>query len=577
MIIYLELIYSIICDFRTPFIGIIFAILMTLLISLIDKKWIRNTIYVVVFLIFLVYYIYYNLFGLHLSVSVLLNSLGTLKFGGMILNKINVLHLTLIFVSLAFLFIPFSFSLSKRNKWIIIVVLLLLYSGLVLIDNRDIYSKYNLFFKVQNNEENVKKFGLLSSIGLDISKTVLKFKDDSNVDFSKICDDDEICEISKYLESRTETEKNEYTGIFKGKNLIVFLAESFHPAGVDKELTPTLYKMINSGFKFENYYTPLFPVSTADSQYMLDYSLLPVTNGWSMTMTTDKSPIYSYPKVFVGYKSFAYHNYKYTYYQRDEYMANLGYQSYLGCGNGLESRMDCTLGQNSDLEMIETTVDDYIYEDKFLVYYTTMSGHANYDRNSAMVKKNYDKVESLPYSENVKGYIATQIELDNALKYLIERLDEEGKLEDTVILLSGDHPPYALDLEELGERLDYSVDRTFEKFHSNLIIYNPLIKDVVIDKSCSTLDVLPTMLNLFGINYDKRLLFGNDIFNDEKELVIFSSGSFIYDGNKYNASNERVEEGSLSEEEVKEIKNRIYLMYRYSRMILNSNYYSYIT
>jgi phosphoglycerol transferase MdoB-like AlkP superfamily enzyme len=227
--------------------------------------------------------------------------------------------------------------------------------------------------------------------------------------------------------------------------------------------------------------------------------------------------------------------------------------------------------------MVKGTIGDYINDDKFLVYYTTISGHANYDlTNNKIVKKNYDKVKDLSYSEIVKYYIATEIELDKALEYLINSLEEAGKLEDTVILLSGDHPPYTLSLDELNEASNIERDNTILKYKSNLIIYNSEVKTTKVEKVCSTLDVLPTMLNLFGIDYDARLLMGRDIFSNSTGLVIFSNRSFIYGDSIYNSITESLESGSLTSEEVTNIQNIVYSKFKYSRLILENNYYKYI-
>ena len=79
----------------------------------------------------------------------------------------------------------------------------------------------------------------------------------------------------------TPTEKNKYSGMFKDKNLIVITAEAFSPIAIDKELTPTLYKMYTEGFSFSNFYTPIFYVSTSDGEYVSLTSLLPKEGVWS--------------------------------------------------------------------------------------------------------------------------------------------------------------------------------------------------------------------------------------------------------------------------------------------------------
>lgn len=565
---YLEILYAILCHNSLSFIAILVSCMCDILISLIPKKWIKNIIYSLFIIVFISYYMYYNMFECNLTLLNILNNVKAIKFTDVIVHKLNI-KLLLFFIPLIFININFKFNIKTKIKLIIVLIIYLISMISIVIDRKDLYSKYNLYFKIQNNDENVKQFGLITSLKLDLFKTIFKFRDHDIYTLNNICDNDEICEISEYLSTKTNHSNNSYTGIFKGKNLIVILAESFYPIGVSKETTPTLYKMINNGFNFTNYYTPLYPVSTADSQYVLDTSLLPANNTNSMKDSINNYFVYSYPNV-LDYKSFSYHNYDYDYYDRDKYMKNMGYDTYLACGNGLEKRIDCT--HQSDYEMISSTVNDYIDLDNFLVYYTTMSGHANYTSDKYAISKNLSKVENLEYSEIVKNYMASQIELDKGLEYLLKKLEEKGKLDDTVIVLAGDHPPYTLSESELKERKQ--INDYFDRYHTNLIIYNSEIKNTKVDKYCSTIDVLPTVLNLFGISYDSKLLMGKDIFSDEISTIVFQTGSFIYDGNKYNANYEQVTSGILSKNEVENIRDSIFKEYRYSRLILENDYYS---
>src|SRR5699024_8448840 len=111
------------------------------------------------------------------------------------------------------------------------------------------------------------------------------------------------------------------------------------------------------------------------------------------------------------------------------------------------------------------------------------------------------------------------IELDKMLEKLIEKLEESGELKDTVIALVGDHYPYTLSIDEMNEAATYEKDDTIEVNRSNFILWNSEMKEpIIIDKVGSQLDVLPTILNLFGIDYDSRLIVGKDILSDYEGL-----------------------------------------------------------
>ena len=193
--------------------------------------------------------------------------------------------------------------------------------------------------------------------------------------------------------------------------------------------------------------------------------------------------------------------------------------------------MDCSLWPNSDHEMISVTTQDYINNEHFVAYYMTVSGHLNYTRTgNCMSERNWEQVKDLPYSNKVKCYLATEIELDKAIGNLLEDLEKAGKLEDTVIVMSSDHYPYGLTLDEINEISTYERDDVFEKYRMPLLIWSGSMKEPIkVEKVGSSLDILPTVLNLFGVEYDSRLLIGKDLLSDSEAIVMFSDRSFITD------------------------------------------------
>ena len=232
----------------------------------------------------------------------------------------------------------------------------------------------------------------------------------------------------------------------------------------------------------------------------------------------------------------------------------------------------------SDWEMMEEIVPRFVQEDQFMVYCLTVSGHLNYGyEDNAMSRRHWALVEDLSYSERVKGYLASQVELERAVRSLLDQLAAAGKLEDTVIVLSGDHYPYGLTDEEYSELLGHPVDPVFEIYENTLIVWNSQMgKPVTIDKYCSSLDIMPTLANLFGLEYDSRLLAGRDILSDAPGLVIFSNYSFITEQGKYDSTMDLFEcwDGSAPDETyldqaLAEVQNRV----AYSVAILDHDYY----
>ncbi len=382
-----------------------------------------------------------------------------------------------------------------------------------------------------------------------------------------------------YFALREPTYQNEYTGIFEGKNLIFITAEAFWEYAVNEEYTPTLYKLANEGFVFENFYNPLWWKSTIDGEFVVCTGLLPQSTEMSFLESGENSMPFTMGNALrdEGYTTRAYHNHTYNYYDRDISHPNLGYD-YYGIGNGLDVQ---ETWPESDLEMMEETIPLTLSGDMpFHNYYMTISGHLNYSFvGNAIAYKNMQAVEDLDMSEEAKAYIACHIELDKALEYILEELEAAGQLENTVICMSSDHYPYGLTSDGLNEFYGGVIDTDFEIYRSPLIIWSADMQNepVIIEKNCSSLDVLPTLLNLFGVEYDSRLLMGRDILSDSDGLAVFSNGSFITDLGSYNARTDEWTPSTseqVSSQYVLDTFNDIQDMFTYSTLIIDTDYYA---
>lgn len=602
---------------------LLFSILTGTIISLITgflnesvNKISNIVINSVITLIFIAQLIHYRFYQSIFSIYSLINGAQVFGFVSAI-GKI-MLHNTeyiifLLFPLFFFIVLGLNISFKKYTKkelliLIGIIPISLLLSILVLNTDKDKnYNAKDLYYNTHAPTISTQKLGLLTTMRLDLKRAIFGFTDKImledkeieevnksenkkeynilNIDFDKLIeeeDNDKIRSLHKYFKSVTPTEKNKYSGMFKDKNLIVITAEAFSPIAIDKELTPTLYKMYTEGFSFSNFYTPIFYVSTSDGEYVSLTSLLPKEGVWSFQESSKISLPFVYGNILkdYGYSANAYHNGRYNYYKRNLSHPNMGYK-YVGCGNGLEKKINCKIWPQSDLEMINATIDDYIENEKFLAYYMSISGHLNYTYNgNMMATKNRDKVKNLKYSEAIQAYLATNIELDKALESLINSLKEKGKLDDTVIVISADHYPYGLTINEMKERATYINDEKFDIHKNNLIIWNSQIKTPIkIDKYASSLDILPTVLNLLGVEYDSRLLMGTDILSNSEGLVIFNDRSWITKYGKYDAIKGKFTEYINLEEKQKyidEINEIVKNKFNASRLILETNYYKYI-
>ena len=391
-------------------------------------------------------------------------------------------------------------------------------------------------------------------------------------------DDEALAELDNYFASAVPTKKNRYTGMLKGCNVITICAESFSPWIISPELTPTLYKMTHHGFVFENYYGSFQSVTT-NGEYTMCMGLFPDLSREKVKASFDLSIGHYLPFCLgnslreLGYQTYAYHNYIGTFYNRVQTHPNMGY-TFRASDSGLDLPFSWPA---SDREMIDATVDDYLESGTpFHAYYMTMSGHYKYDWENDMSARHRDAVEALPYSDTVKAFIACNLEVEDALTDLEQRLAEAGIADRTLIVLTNDHYPYGLSEAEYNELAGREIDTVFERYHNSFICYLPGV-DVEVPAFCSTEDVLPTVLNLLGVEYDSRLLAGRDALADGEHIAILADGSFLTDGLRYNAATGEAEtdDGSpVDAERLEHLKTTVRNRFRISTQILNTNYYA---
>lgn len=596
--------------FSIPFI-VIFSTIATLFSEKANK--VLNIILTsALTLVTLAQIVYYNFYDSIFSFFSLTTGTGqVMQFWQMIIDVIlRIWYIFVIILIPYILFLVFNkkFNFKRPNKTIVIseiVALILSIIGittLVHFDNKGIYSLRRLLFKTHAPMLTINKTGLLTMETIDIYRYLFGFKEEIyieektepvikeekkeynvyNIDFDKLIaetTDNNLINMHKFFQSVEPTEKNKYTGMFKGKNLIFITAEAFDTIAIDKNITPTLYKMATNSFVFNNYYQPLYPVSTSDGEYMNLMSLIPKEGVWSFKATSKLSMPFGLGNVFKkeGYNAYAFHNHTYKYYSREKSHTNIGFK-YIGCGNGLERKMNCKHWPNSDAEMMDATFDYYLKDNKpFVTYYMTVSGHLNYNfYGNNMASRNKKAVKNLKYSTAVKAYYATQIELDKAMSKLLNKLEEKNLLNDTLIVIAPDHYPYGLKTSEMNEVSKIDRSDKFENYHTSLIIYNPTIEKTEVNKVISGIDILPTVLNLFGMDYDSRLLMGKDIFSETEGLAILSDRSWVSDKGKYNSvSKEFISNTNeeVSKEYIEKINTEVYQKFSMSSLILDNDYY----
>ena len=510
-------------------------------------------------------------------------------------------------------------ALRFRLRWkqamasfAVLLALLLTVTGLMYIGRDKAFSAYRTFTNVNTStDSSYKKIGMLATTAqelrymlfggsgsimitpssLNISDVPRTYSSNSynvieSIDFTALAGSagsDILKATDEYLANATPTRKNNYTGLLKDYNLITICAESFCPWFISEELTPTLYKLSHTGILFENYYGTFQSVTT-NGEYTMCMGLYPDMSRTKTDSSFNVAGTNYLPFCLgnalkgMGYQAWGYHDYIGDFYNRNITHANMGYD-FKAADSGLNVKIDWP---SSDLEMIEASVNDYINsKEPFHAYYMTFSGHYQYNWDNAMSAKNKAAVEDLPYSEPVKAYIACNLELEYALQYLMQQLEAAGIADKTCIVLTNDHYPYGLTEEEYNELAGQTLDTKFEKYRNSFICYVPgLSENIVVDEYCSTADILPTLLNLFGVEYDSRLLAGTDVLSSGVHIAMLSNRSFLTKTFRYDADTETVIPADdsivISDELLHAYCLYVDNKFKVSSNIVNSDYYAHV-
>ena len=390
-------------------------------------------------------------------------------------------------------------------------------------------SDHYLYSSMYDKEQFVTKFSTVNLLFRDLKVIITpSFSINRDIEY-----------IEDYYDNNVKLHPdNEYTDIFEGKNLIFIIGESFDSIAVSEELTPNIYKLKTEGLDFVNHFTPVFPRTTCDSEIIFNTSIIPsITDGPTCYVYNENSYSESIAELFnnSGYITTGLHNNYKEFYTRDLVYEGFGYDYFYGQNEipltDTEIRYDSVFG--------EKTLDYAIYEDElFFSTYLSLSGHSPYEETNLATVEHLDIVNDYygdTYSDTIKGYIASQIEVDLMIGVIMEDLEAKGILDDTVIVFTNDHYPYALDQEEY-ENVK-GIEEDYEKMRGVLYIWSSDIEHAEVDKLSSSFDFLPTMINMFGLDGNYSSYIGNDIFCEELDPIVYFKDYSIYDGiNHYSFS-----------------------------------------
>ncbi len=470
-------------------------------------------------------------------------------------------------------------------------------------------TKY-LFKKPDNPNISVNQFGTSVFGLLDVKTTLFKnteeelilfddqIKDQEITDNSRIIDDtawknladnttnSTYKTLNSYFMNRTITDKNEYTGMFEGKNVIIIMMESVGNMIVNREYYPTFYKLYSEGFSFSNNYSPRNSCATGNNEMSGMISLFSIYR----TCTANKYQHNKYDEsIFglfnnAGYTTSSFHDYTEAYYYRSTIHKNMGSGAYYGV-------QDLKIPYNwvyeewpSDVLLMERAMEHIDTTKPFMAWMTTVTSHQPYYVSSEFGDKYLSMFKDTNYSMGTKRYLSKLVEFDHALARLLELLEEKGILDDTVLVLFGDHYPYGLHDSDVVSVLPDALERNnIEK--TPFVIYNSGMEGKNFKEYTSYINIVPTIANLFNLNYDPRLYIGEDILNPEyatsyKNRVIFADGSWETSIGSYNATTGKMTyfgDEQYTNDEIIAYNKEINNMIKMSNLAITSNYFEYLS
>lgn len=499
---------------------------------------------------------------------------------------------------------------SKANALVISCGFAGLYYFLLIspnmVDNYQLKSNMELFSNPDSSYLAVNKFGVLGYAFNDIKAMVLNdnsieseynnkytIQEQIESDYKRRLDDTmwkrlinnggskSYTTLNNYFISQEITDKNDFTGFFKDKNLIIISMAAINNMAINEEYFPNIYKLYTEGWSWDNSYSLCSSCSGIDNELSSITSLYPISND----CTANRYIRNVYPESLFNlfkkneYVVNSFHNYSEHFFNRPVISPNLGSDKYYGV-QALSIPYNSKYSEwPSDKELMEKYLRIISTQNKFVSFLTTSATNLPYDVSSEYGDKNLELFADLPYDISIRRYLSKIKELDDAIGVLLKGLETQDKLNDTVIVLYSSHTPYTLDSKSVSKYLDedVSLEKNIDK--SPFIIYNTGMQGQKFKENISTINIVPTIANLFDLDYDPRLYMGKDVLSPSYDnRVIFVDGSWkdnkaYYDGVKSTINfydvNRKYNDG-----EIKEINKVVKERLSMSGLAIKSNYFN---
>lgn len=381
-------------------------------------------------------------------------------------------------------------------------------------------------------------------------------------------------EIDAFFSEQKNESQNELTGIFEGKNVIIFMMESMDDWLITQENTPTIYRLMNEGICFKDFYTPGYANGyTFNTEFAFNTSIYPYSNGNTTYALSRNLFSESIANKFAdaGYKVESFHSGTANFYNRGMMHQAFGYSSYNSYRDYSDSEVE--VHDDSFLVTCEQLYEELTSGEPFMSFVITYSPHLPYSTDDELTQYALEKHPEYQKSNLTEEDIlrAKARLTDDMFDVLIEKLEEDGLLEDTVIIGFADHYAFGMQDKELLEELSIESGNPILE-NTPAFIYNVGIDPLQVNKTMQTTDLGPTIENLFGVEVAKNVM-GHDIFDEEysgyaimPNFTWISNGTYVKDGSV-------IEMEDMSEEEISEMNYYIEKVYHINDSILDSDYY----
>ena len=512
-----------------------------------------------------------------------------------------------------------TFRHSKRENWIsrgvafgCIIILSVFYyyslSASYMQNKIQLIATKSLFINPSNPNIAANQFGIETFGILDIKTAIFPVEEANNeVEFTSLNKDNEVVtdltraiddyswskvaenetnvnykNLNNYFMTRNITDKNEYTGMFEGKNLIVVMMESVNNIILDQNYYPNFAKLYNEGWHWENSYSPRNACSTGNNEMTGMISLYSIYRSCTANVYKNNKYEQSIFGLFnrKGYTTTSYHDYTEKYYYRSTIHKNMGSSKYYGV-------TDLKIPYNieykewpSDVLLMDKSSEIFTTNSPFMAWITTVSPHQPYYSDSELSKIYYSSFKDTGYPSNVKRYMSKLKVLDDSLGELLKILEEKGILDDTVIVLYADHYPYGLTNFEISKVLGNSININNEIDRTPFVIYNHGMEPKTFTEYTSYANIVPTVANLFNLDFDPRYYAGADLLSSEYEnKVVFADGSWQTPIGFYKSSTGKMDyftDATYTNDEIVAINTDVSNKIKYSNLAIRTDYFNHL-